>query len=160
MITDPRVNATQGRRWALWLFMFAGVVLHSALCPPGAHAGVLGATTRACAAPAAGPLPSAGAPADVPADVPAPDTDRAGEAGRPCAPPLHPHRHAPCVDMNHRGFSPERSAWPAPAGVLPRCPLPAGHAEIGASCAPARPSGPASPRSGAGLLIDLCSSRT
>jgi hypothetical protein len=155
MITDPRMNATQRCRWALWLFMFVGVVLHTGLCPANAHAGVVGATTWACAAPAAGAPPSQDA-------VPAPASGRAGEAGRPCAPPAHPHRHAPCVDVNHRGFSPERSTWTLPAGALPRCPLPADHAETGTPgvCWWGRMSRPAAPRSGAGLLVDLCSSRT
>jgi hypothetical protein len=153
MITDPRVNATQVRRWALWLFMFVGFFVHAGVCPPDAHAGVLGTTTRACVSPAAGAPPS---------DAPAPGRDRAGDAGRPCAPPAHPHRHAPCVDVVHRGFSAERSTWPCPAGAPPRCPLPAERPDDAGPRVRAwdHSSRAASPRSGAGLLVDLCSSRT
>ena len=153
MTTDPRTNATQGRRWALWLFMFVGVVLHSSLCPPGGHAGVLGATTRTCVSSAAG------APPEVARATEVPDSGRAGDAGRPCAPVPRPHHHSPCGVMTHRG-SP---AVPWQTGVLPRCPLTAARAVGGGgpgACPQGRSSRPPERRSGAGLLIDLCSSRT
>ncbi|MFB9838676.1 hypothetical protein, partial [Actinoallomurus acaciae] len=81
MITDPRTNAAHGHRWVLWLFMFAGVVIHSCLCPPNVHGGVLSATTRACVSSASGTPP----PAE-PSRGETPDTDSVADAGRPCAP--------------------------------------------------------------------------
>lgn len=146
MITDPRVNASRRRHWALWLFMFVGFVLHAGLTPPNAH-GIPGPAVRSCVSPAAGAPPIL--------------AERAGEADGPCAPPSRPHRHAPCVDVTHRGFSPERPARPCPAGAPARCPLPAERPDP-AACPGAGPcsSRPVSPRSGAGLRLALCSSRT
>jgi hypothetical protein len=158
MITDPRTNATQGRRWALWLFMFVGVVLHSSLCPPNVHAEVLGAT-RTCVSSAA-----ATAPPEVATATEVPDSGRAGDADRPCAPAPRPHHHPPCGVMSHRGSSHQRSVGPWQTGGTQRCPLPAAYSaeggRPGASCHWGRSSRPAARRSGAGLLIDLCSSRT
>ncbi|MDN3352084.1 hypothetical protein [Actinomadura sp. DC4] len=150
MIADASVNTTHGRRWALLLFMFVGVVLHSSLCPPGAHAGVLGAPVETCVVPVE---PSSGVAAGA---------DRAGEAGRPCRQAPRPHHHAPCGVMTHRASPQERSAGPWQAGAPLRSSLPApfvtgvpGHARLSgmSSLPPVR-------RSGAGLLIDLCASRT
>jgi hypothetical protein len=158
MMTDARTNATQGRRWALWLFMFVGVVLHSSLCPPNGHAGVLGATTRTCVSPAAGTPPL-----EVKTAAEVPDSRRAGDAGHPCAPAPRQHHHAPCVVMTHRGSSHQRSVGPWHDGALPRCPLAAadsGEVAGPGACPGGRSSRPPARRSGAGLLIDLCSSRT
>src|SRR3569833_1149101 len=104
MTAAPSVHAAHGRRWALWLFMFVGVVLHSSLCPPNGHAGVLRATAKTCVSPAAGAPPSGGR------SVAAVDTGRTGAAGGPCAPAPGPHRHAPCGVMTHRAAPQDRSA--------------------------------------------------
>jgi len=158
MTADPSVHAAHGRRWALWLFMFVGVVLHSSLCPPNGHAGVLSATAKTCVSPAAGAPPSGGR------SVAAVDTGRTGDAGGPCAPAPGPHHHAPCGVMTHRAAPQDRSAGPWQAGASPRCP--AAGPSAGAACGPGdvRPrstsSLPPVRRSGAGLLIDLCASRT
>ena len=150
------MNATHGRRWALWLFMFVGVVLHSSLCPPNGHAGVLGATARTCVVPAAGAPPSGGTTAA--------DSGRAGDAGGPCAPAPRPHHHPPCGVMSHRTSTQDRSAGSWQVGALPRCPLSAPSAgatgALGHACAWGASSRPPVRRSGAGLLIDLCASRT
>ena len=157
MITDARTDAAHNRRWALWVFMFVGVVLHWSLCPPNVHAGVLSATTRTCVSSAAGMSPP-----EAESRTEVPDSDRAGDADRPCAPAPRPHHHAPCGVMNHRGSSPQRSLGPSQAGVW--SPLLAPYAGESAGPGNARPSGwssrPPVRRSGAGLLIDLCSSRT
>jgi hypothetical protein len=163
MIADPRTNAAHDRRWALWLFMFVGVVLHSSLCPPNVHASVLGAMARTCVVPAAGAPPSTGPSAEA-STGPAADSGRLGDAGGPCAPAPRPHHHAPCGVMSHRASAQDRSAGSWQAGAAPRCPLATPAA--GAEGAPghARPWGTSSRppvrRSGAGLLIDLCASRT
>jgi hypothetical protein len=159
MITDPRTNSAHGRRWALWLLMFAGVVLHSSLCPPNVHAGVLGATTRTCVSSAAGTPPS-----DVRSEAAMPESGRVGDAGRPCAPGPRPHHHAPCGVMTHRGSSQPRSIAPWQDGAVPLFPLPVPSAGTSAGAAGphpwGRPSRPPVRPSGAGLLIELCSSRT
>jgi hypothetical protein len=155
MNADPRVNAIHGRRWALWLFMFVGVVLHSSLCPPNGHAGVLGATAKACVSPAAGSPPAG--------ETGTADSGRAGDAGRPCAPAPRPH-HPPCGVITHRAAPQDRSAGSGQAGAPPRCPLSVPLAGAaggpGHACPWGRSSRPPVRRSGAGLLIDLCSSRT
>jgi hypothetical protein len=141
MISDPRVTSSDARRRALWLVMVVGFVLHASLCPPDAHAGVLGASARACVPPAAGGPPPSG-----------PATS---EADGLCAPPVRPH-HPPS------GTPQQRTAGSWQAGVGPGCPLPAtaadGHTGPGPACP--RSSRPPAARSGAGLLIDLCASRT
>jgi hypothetical protein len=161
MIADPRVNAIHGRRWALWLFMFVGVVLHSSLYPSNVHADVLGATAKTCVSPAAGAPPYGGK------SVAAAATGRAGDAGGPCAPAPRPHHHhhPPCGVITHRTApQQDRSTGPWQAGASPRCPLFLRSADAAggpgrvlpwgtSSLPPVRPSG-------AGLLIDLCASRT
>jgi hypothetical protein len=145
MNADPRTNASHGRRWALWLFMFVGFVLHSSLCPSGVHAGVLTVTTRTCAAPVAG--------------APEPTID----ADRPCAPMPGPHHHAPCGVMTHRAAPQDRSIALWPAGAPPRrapAAADAGSVRGPGGVRPWRSSSVPAPRSGAGLLIDLCASRT
>jgi hypothetical protein len=160
MKTDPRGHATHGRRWALWLLMFAGVVLHSSLCPPNAHAGVLGAMTRVCVSSAAGTPPP-----DPRAVEPVPDSGRAGDAGRPCAPAPRPHHHSPCGVMTPRGSSPQRSVapWCDGAGFSPFVP-PATYALVvavpGGTRARTGPPRPPARPAGARLLIELCSART
>jgi hypothetical protein len=160
MTTDPRGNTAQRRRWALWLFVFAGFVLHAGLCPPNAHAGAPGTTVRACASSPDGAPPPADA--STPPDEPEPASRRTGEGGHPCAPPLHPHRHAPCAEANHRGYSPGRSTWPCPGATPPRCPPPAERPDAAGPRARAgdHSSRPAFPSSGVSLLTGLCSSRT
>lgn len=160
MIADPRVNAIHGRRWALWLFMFVGVVLHSSLCPPNTHAGVLGATAKACVSPAAGAPPDGVTSAG--------GSGRTGDAGHPCAPaPGHHHHHAPCGVMTHRASAQDRPAGSWQAGAPSRCPLSTPFAGVagfadgpGHACPQGTSSRPPVRRSGAGLLIDLCASRT
>ncbi|GLY92460.1 hypothetical protein [Actinoallomurus iriomotensis] len=159
MITDPRTNAAHGHRWVLWLFVFAGVVVHSSLCPPNVHAGVLSATTRACVSSASGTPP----PAE-PSRGETPDTDSVADAGRPCAPAPHPHHHPPCGVIDHRGSAQQRALGPWHAAAVPWL-LPA-TPDAGAAARPVgvrsggRWSRPPAARAGAGLLIDLCSSRT
>ena len=153
MMTEAGTNVTQKRRWAFWLFMLAGVALHSCLCPPDVHAGVLAATARTCVVPDAAMT--------TPADLARPAVS--ARAARPCAPAPRPHHHVPCLVMSHRGFSHERSTGAWPAGALPPCPLPVPYAGEGArsgACARERVSRPPSRRSGSDLLIGLCSSRT
>jgi hypothetical protein len=159
MITDPRTNAAHGHRWVLWLFLVAGVVIHSSLCPPNVHAGVLSATTRACVWSASDEPP----PAER-SHGETPDTDNIADAGHPCAPAPRPHHHPPCGVINHRGSAQQRALGPWHAGAatwfLPVTP------DTGTAARPAivrsgeRPSRPSAARSGADLLIDLCSSRT
>jgi hypothetical protein len=160
MMRDSRTHTAHGHRWALWLFLFFGVVLQSSLCPPNAHAGVLGATARPCFSPAAGTPPEAGGGGDTSAA----DSGRAVDAGRPCAPGPRPHHHSPCGVMTHRGAPQQRSADAWQTAAMPRCPLPPVYAaETGGSgpaCPWGRSSRPSVPRSVASLLIDLCASRT
>ncbi len=138
--------------------MFLGVLLHTSLCAPGVHAGTIHATACASRSVAdvlpldaidggGGAAPVAGRASD----------DRAGQPGRPCTPVPRPH-HAPCGALTDRGTGQHRAAA-APTAVLPhRSPGPA----TGLAAAPARGDAslpPARPY-GAGLLIDLCASRT
>ncbi|WP_329238397.1 hypothetical protein OG417_35745 [Actinoallomurus sp. NBC_01490] len=160
MITDPRTDAAHGHRWVLWLFMVVGVVIHSSLCPPNVHAGVLSATTRACVSSAFDAPP----PAERNRGE-TPDTDSVADAGHPCAPAPRPHHHPPCGVINHRGSAQQqRALGPWHAGAVSWY-LPAA-ADTGATARPAngrpgeRRSRPSAARSGADLRIDLCSSRT
>jgi hypothetical protein len=143
----------------LWLLMFAGVVLHSSLCPPNVHAEVLGATTRTCVSSSVGTPPP-----EVRSEAAVPDSGRVADARRPCAPGPRPHHHAPCGVMTHRGSSHLRSIAPWQDGAVPLFPLPVRSAGTAAGAAGThpwgRPSRPPVRRSGAGLLIELCSSRT
>ncbi|GAB2869712.1 hypothetical protein GCM10027176_84240 [Actinoallomurus bryophytorum] len=158
MMRDSRANAAHGHRWALWLFLFVGVVLQSGLCPPNTHAGVLGATARPCF------TPTAGAPPEVEGGGHTAGSGRATDAGRPCAPAPRPHHHPPCGVMTHRGAPQQRSIAAWQTAAMPRCPEPAVYAAEsggpGLTCPPGRSSRPPAPRSGARLLIDLCASRT
>jgi hypothetical protein len=159
MITDPRTDAAHGRRWALWLFMFVGVVIHSSLCPPDLHAGVLSATTRTCVSSASGAPPP---DVSVPGRGEVPDTGSVADAGRPCAPAPRPHHHQPCGTVNHRGLAQQRAlgAWQTGAlpWSLPSAPSAGGPGVVAGRRAVA--SRPPAAASGAVLLIDLCSSRT
>jgi hypothetical protein len=160
MMRDSDAIAAHGHRWALWLFLFFGVVLQSSLCPPNAHAGVLGATARPCFSPAAGTPPEVRDDGDTSAAA----SGHTIDADRPCAPAPRPHHHSPCGVMTHRGVPQQRSiaAWQTTA--MPRCPLTAAYAAEaggpGHACPRGRSSRPSAPRSGASLLIDLCASRT
>jgi hypothetical protein len=140
MIADP--NPTHGPRRALWLFMFA-VVLHVILCP--ASAGTPVAAARTCVALG---------------DVPAPDASplRAAEAAGPCTPLPRPHR-PPCGAVTH---AQPRTAGSWQAGVGAGCPLPSAAVGELAGPGPVCPGStrPPAARAGAGLLIDLCASRT
>lgn len=160
MMRDSHAIAAHGHRWALWLFLFFGVVLQSSLCPPNAHAGVLGATARPCFSPAAGTPPEVRAEGDGSAA----DSGRAIDAGRPCAPAPRPHHHSPCGVMTHRGAPQHRSIAAWHTATVPWCAVPAVYsAETGGpgrTCPRGRSSRPSVPRSGASLLIDLCASRT
>ena len=159
MMRDSHAIAARGHRSALWLFLFFGVVLQSSLCPPNAHAGVLGATARPCSSPVAGTPPEGGG-----GDASAADSGRALDAGRPCAPAPRPHHHSPCGVMTHRGAPQQRSIAAWQTAATPWCPLPATYAAAtggpGHACPRGRTSRPQPPRPGARLLIDLCASRT
>jgi hypothetical protein len=159
MTSDSFAHAARRRRPALWLLVFVGVLLHSGLCAPGIHVGTLRATACSVGSmdilpldapyPAAAPHPAAGHAGD----------DRAGEPGRPCTPVPRP-RHAPCGALTDRGGGQHRTS--VPTTVVPRG-LPPYAAGLPAS--PGMPSRgdasrPPARRSGAGLLIDLCASRT
>jgi hypothetical protein len=140
MIADARVDPTHGCRRALWLVVYA-VVLHVILCP--APAGATVTVAQACVA----------APASAPEASPL----RAAEAG-PCAPLPHPHR-PPCGAVTH---AQPRTVGSWQAGVGAGCPLPSSAVGEFAGPRPACPgsSRPPAARAGAGLLIDLCASRT
>jgi hypothetical protein len=157
MTRDPRWRAAHGRRWVLWLLLFAGVVLHSSMCPPNTHAGVLGGTVRTCV-PADADAPSGATSHGEP-----PAADSSGD-GRPCAPAPRPHHHAPCGVLNHRSSSPQRLPGTPDADAMPRCPLPPASDGTAAGPSRARPLGTRSRagalRWGACLLASLCAWRT
>jgi hypothetical protein len=136
MIPDPCVLA-HARRRALWLLVFAGILLHACLCPPAVRAEAL----RTCV--------SHGHSAAAVSD-----------ADGPCAPPVHPHHHQPCGALNH---TQQRTAGSG-QDWDPGCALPVTaadrHAGPVSACPRWRSSRPPAARSGAGLLIDLCSART
>jgi hypothetical protein len=162
MIADPRVNIPHGHRLALWLFTFA-VVVPAILCP--AQAGTAAAARMCVTAVGDAPDPETVTGvtprrAEAAVRIAAPGSAsalRTAEAAGPCTPP-RPHR-PPCGAVTH---AQPRTAgsWQSGAGV--GCPLPAA-----AVTEPARPgpacsgsSRPPAARSGAGLLIGLCASRT
>jgi hypothetical protein len=178
MRADGHAQAVHGRRKVLWLFVFAVVVLHAGLGSLGLHAGVLRAT---CAgSPAAPAVPQGARPANVGgglaegaevgveppgggAATSAAGASAAALSGPPCAPVPHPH-HPPCRGLGDRGPGHQRTTVPWQAAGGPRCPLPMDHgrrlAGPGLACPRGRSSQAPAPRSGAGLLIDLCASRT
>lgn len=213
MSADPHANAVHGRRKALWLIVFAMVVLHTSLGSLGGHAGVLRATCAVLSAATTPPAeagvrgPNAAGPDTVTHAGPAAREDTAGdtagdartrglastarsavtgtetstetsagmsagagaEAGagtvrpsRPCQAP-HPRR-PPCRALAERGPGHQRTAVPWQVAAGPRCPLLMDHgrrlAGPGRACPHERASQAPAPRSGAGLLIDLCASRT
>ncbi len=137
MATHPRAHAAHRPRRALWVLLLVAVVLHSGL---GARVHTL--RVAECAA------------------ATAPHTaDRVAELDSPCAPMPQPH-HAPCGVRTHQ----QRDDEPRQAGVRQRCPAAVSHPGDltwpGRACPRREASRPPVRRSGAGLLIDLCASRT
>jgi hypothetical protein len=153
MRTDPPAITARGRRWALWLLMVAGVMLHSGLCPPDTRAGVVGAATLTCAPPAAATADGVGGDTT--------GSARAGDADGPCAPAPHSNHHAPCCVMTHRAAAQQRSAAPWQDRTVPPAPLQVPYAgATGGAPSCGRPSRAPARRSGADLLVALCSFRT